>query len=162
MESPQDHASPLVFLSEQIDKSIETLKPKVKKQKSKTRLINGLTILLGALITLTIGLNFKGYENAQQNIALALSALLTAINGWSAVFDYRKLWIRQKSTLLDLYQLRNQLSFSIASKDTSNETISEVFQRYQEIWERDSNEWRSIIYKPQPQKSAFDQTQEKE
>ncbi|MFV8453200.1 DUF4231 domain-containing protein [Vibrio campbellii] len=149
MTQPDSNIPTYSFLTEQIDNSISTLKSKVEKQKCKTRLINGASIALGALITLTIGLKVTGYENTQQNIALFLGALLTMVNGWGAVFDYRKLWIRQKSTLLDLYHLQNHLHYNISAGETSEETALDIFERYQEIWARDGNEWRNIIYKPQ-------------
>ena len=95
------------FLKGEIEKSIKTLKEKSQKNKIKTGTINGLSILLGALITLTLGFDISTeYILHQKNIALVLAAFLTFVNGWGAIFDYRKLWARQKSTLLSLYQIK--------------------------------------------------------
>ncbi|WP_163920453.1 SLATT domain-containing protein [Photobacterium sp. Alg240-V54] len=149
MNQQENNVPTFSFLREQIDSSISTLKPKVEKHKSKAQWVNGASIVLGALITLTLGLKITGYEGVQQNIALALGALLTIVSGWIAVFDHKKLWVRQKSTLLDLYHLKNHLNYCISSERTSEEFAAEIFEKYQDIWERDSNEWRSIIYKPQ-------------
>lgn len=101
---------------------------------------------------MTLGFKLEGLTHVQQNIALFLGALLTVVNGWAAVFDYRKLWVRQKSTLLELYHLRNELSFKLSIDDTSDESAATLFEQYQEIWERDSNEWKNIIYKTQAAK----------
>ncbi len=131
----------------EINQSIEILKPKVECNKTKNNLITSLSIILGALITITLGFKISGYENLQKNLALCIGATLTIVNGWGASFDYKKLWIRQKSTLLDFYQLRNQLIFFRESDSLSNEDIKDMFERYQDIWERDSKEWRNIIYK---------------
>lgn len=141
----ESHNSPS-FLAHEIDKSIEILKNKVKKQKSKTRFFNGSSIVLGALITLTLGIKVAGSEEVQKNIALILGAILTILNGWNAMFDYKKLWTRQKSTLLDLYQLRNELGFRLSHIHSDTIDITDLFSRYQDIWERDGNEWRSIIH----------------
>ncbi|MUK26215.1 DUF4231 domain-containing protein [Aliivibrio fischeri] len=138
---------PSEFLSTEINKSIEILKIKVSHQKKKTHIINGLSIMLGALITLTLGLKFNGYELWQKNIALTLGALLTIVSSWNAVFDYKKLWIRQKSTLLDLYQLKNELNYALSLHSNDPNDIEALFSRYQKIWELDGNEWRNIIYK---------------
>lgn len=143
------------FLSEEIDKNIIILKEKVQSQKNKTSFFNGLTIILGALITLTLGLKLTGFEEIQKNTALVLGAVLTITNGWNAIFDYKKLWVRQKSTLLDLYQLKNELMFRISNNHAEPVNTEDLFVRYQDIWERDGNEWRSIIYtqrstSPQP------------
>ncbi|WP_140390906.1 DUF4231 domain-containing protein, partial [Vibrio parahaemolyticus] len=138
------------YLWQEINTNIEVLKKKVQSQKSKTRFFNGLSIILGALITLTLGIKASGYEELQKNLALFLGALLTIINGWNAMFDYKKLWRRQKSTLLDLYQLRNELGFRLSTKPSEAIDVNDLFSRYQNIWERDGNEWRNIIH---PQKT---------
>ncbi|MDF2185669.1 DUF4231 domain-containing protein [Grimontia hollisae] len=150
------------FLAHEIDKNIEILKKKVQKQKNKTRFFNGLSIVLGALITLTLGVTVAGSEQIQKDIALVLGALLTIINGWNAMFDYKKLWTRQKSTLLDLYQLRNELGFRLSHTSLDTVDVTDLFSRYQDIWERDGNEWRSIIHTQnkydnsvQPQPASF-------
>ncbi|MEF1255217.1 SLATT domain-containing protein [Vibrio sp. M260112] len=141
--------TPAQALLEQINQNIVTLKPKVKKQKLYNQVVTALSIVLGAAITFILGLKVTGSEDALKNTALGLGALLTIVNGWSAAFDYRKLWVRQKSTLLDLYNLKNQLVFQISVDHTSQEALNDIFDRYQEIWERDGNDWRSTIYKNQ-------------
>ncbi|WP_052707871.1 SLATT domain-containing protein [Vibrio neptunius] len=145
----QSNQTPTVsFLIQEIDKSIKVLKPKVKKQKNRASLFTGLSVALGALVTLTLGIDATGWEATQKNSALILGALLTIVNGWTAVFDHKKLWIRQKSTLLDLYHLKNQVNYIVAtSGQAESEAVDEIFEQYQDIWERDGNEWRSIIYK---------------
>ncbi|WP_423252498.1 DUF4231 domain-containing protein [Vibrio vulnificus] len=125
---------------------MKKLKKKVRKQKRKTTFFNGLSIVLGALITVTLGIKLTGSDEFQRNLALALGALLTIINGWNAMFDYKKLWTRQKSTLLDLYQLRNELRFRLSQCSTETINVADLFSRYQDIWERDGNEWRNIIH----------------
>ncbi|CAK1759073.1 conserved hypothetical protein [Vibrio crassostreae] len=135
-----------VYLAQEINTNIQILKKKVQSQKNKTRLFNGLSIALGALITLTLGIKATGFEELQKNVALVLGALLTIINGWNAMFDYKKLWRRQKSTLLDLYQLKNELGFRLAHSNPDTIDVADLFSRYQDVWERDGNEWRNIIH----------------
>ncbi len=63
------------------------------------------------------------------------------------MFDYKKLWTRQKSTLLDLYQLRNELGFRLSNASQDDDiNVADLFTRYQDIWERDGSEWRNIIH----------------
>lgn len=131
------------YLEQQVKSSINVLKEKSQINKNKTRWVNGLSIALGALITLTLGLDLAdAYSDYQKNLALIFGALLTIVNGWNAFFDYKKLWSRQKSTLLDLYQLRNELGYRSAKEDYE---ISDLFDKYQRIWEKNGNEWRTII-----------------
>lgn len=132
------------YLQQEISKSIQTLKNKVSLHKNKTSLINAFSISLGALVTFTLGIDVA-VDNAQlqKNLALGLGALLTITNGWNALFDYKKLWVRQKSTLLDLYQMQNELGYRKSKKEDCE--VDDLFEQYQRIWEKDSNEWRSII-----------------
>ncbi|MBB1452334.1 DUF4231 domain-containing protein [Pseudoalteromonas sp. SG43-1] len=138
------HNSSFAYLEEQISKSIETLKSKVKVNKRKTYFCNALSIAMGAAITLCLGLDLKEeLGQLQKNMALILGFILTVVNSWMAVFDYKKLWMRQKTTLLDLYQLMNELRY----RQSQNEfcSIALLFEKYQSIWEKDGNEWRKII-----------------
>lgn len=132
------------FLQQEISSSIQTLKKKVQTHKRKTSWINALSISLGAMITLTLGVDVAE-ENIQyqKNLALIFGAMLTVASGWNALFDYKKLWIRQKSTLLDLYQMQNELGYRKSKQEACE--VDDLFEKYQRVWEKDSNEWRSII-----------------
>nr|WP_247605739.1 SLATT domain-containing protein [Providencia rettgeri] len=128
----------------EVENSIVKLKSKVDCLKRKTKIINILTLLLGASITVTLGLTISGYQEYQRNLALCFGAILTAVNGWNVIFDYKKLWIRQKSTLLHLYQLKNDICFSQSVGQMSHDKQLELFERYQNIWEDNGSEWRNI------------------
>lgn len=77
------------FLLSEVEKSIKILKSKVNHLKKLTKIINILTLALGALITITLGLTVDDHEDVQRNVALCLGALLTAVNGWGVIFDYK-------------------------------------------------------------------------
>jgi hypothetical protein len=132
------------FLEQVISDNICKLKPKVSSNKSKTFWINGASISLGVLVTLTLGIDVpEYYEKIQKNLALILGGLLTIINGLNALYDYKKLWVRQKSTLLDLYQLQNELLYR--KSKSSHVESNDLFDKYQLIWEKGNNEWINII-----------------
>lgn len=135
------------FLLAEIDSSILILKNKVKVQKRRAHIVHGLLIILGALITLVLGVNIPNYEVCQKNIALVLGAILTIVSSWNVVFDYKKLWFRQKSTLLNLYQLRNEITYHLTLDVTEISHIDDLFEQYQDVWKQDGNEWRSIYKK---------------
>ncbi|OOE65982.1 hypothetical protein BZG20_11395 [Salinivibrio sp. IB868] len=136
--------SELDFLQNEVSKSIEKLKEKVKSNKRKASWVNALSIILGAIITLTLGVDVSD-ENIQfqKNLALFFGAFLTITSGWNALFDYKKLWIRQKSTLLALYQIQNELGYRKSKNDQSQ--LDDIFEKYQDVWEKDSREWRNIF-----------------
>ncbi|HDZ8966501.1 TPA: DUF4231 domain-containing protein [Aeromonas dhakensis] len=131
------------FLQNEVSRNIQVLKSKAKSNKRKTYWINAISISLGALITVTLGVDVTG-ENIilQKNVALIFGSLLTIVSSWNACFDYKKLWVRQKTTLLALYQIKNELGYR-SSKDKKSQ-IDDIFDQYRLIWEQDSNEWRSI------------------
>ncbi len=132
------------FLQGEISKSIEKLKGKVESSKKKAVWANALSITLGAVITLTLGVDVSDeYIHLQKNLALAFGALLTVISSWNALFDYKKLWIRQKNTLLSLYQVQNELGYMKSKNDESQ--LDDVFNKYQCVWDKDSREWISIF-----------------
>ncbi|AEF54580.1 SLATT domain-containing protein [Marinomonas posidonica] len=138
------------FLDKSINGSIKTIKAKAKWNKTKASIINALIIMLGALITLTLGVDVdEDLVRIQKNLALIFGALLTLLSGWNVIFDYRKLWIRQKITLLALYQLKNEFDYykvdENSNSDNMNKKIDSFFLKYQEIWDKDGQEWRDII-----------------
>ncbi|WP_239183565.1 SLATT domain-containing protein [Citrobacter werkmanii] len=98
----------LRFLLEEIDKSIEIIKIKAKSNKRKLKFFFFISLLFSTTTTLILAFDFVGYEKTQKNIALIFSAALTLASGWTARFDYQKLWFRQKATLLSMYQLKKQ------------------------------------------------------
>jgi hypothetical protein len=132
------------FLQSEIDQKILILKNKVKIQKRRTTLARILSIGLGALVTLSLGLEVAPeYSVYQKNIALAIGATLTFVTGCDSAFNFKGLWIRQKSTLLSLYQLKNELSYLESQKDEF--TLDDIFDKYQKIWEQDSSEWLKVV-----------------
>lgn len=147
------------FLSAELDSNIEIIKKKSKANKLKTGVINSLSISLGALVTLILGFDVAPeHVQLQKNFALLVGALLTVVNGWGVLFDYKKLWVRQKSTLLSLYQLRNELNFRKSMSDKS--FVEDIFERYQHIWNVDQKSWKNIV-QTSPKESQSNQTDSK-
>lgn len=133
------------ILVDMINSGIVCLKNKTQKNKRRFQVFTGLSILFGAAITLTLGLDLPDFPKVQKNVALTLGVCLTIVNSWLAIFDYKKLWMRQKVTLLGLYQLKNQLMYlKESSLGCTQKNLDELFQQYQDIWEKDSSEWLSI------------------
>jgi hypothetical protein len=138
-----ENSSEVDFLEQQITNSIQTLKTKTSSSKRKVGWMGALSISLGALITLTLGVDVSlEYAQLQKNIALLFGAILTVSNGWSVLFDYRKLWIRQKITLLELYQMQNELGYRKSKSEDFN--VDDLFEKYLAVWENDSQEWKNI------------------
>ncbi|WP_157765223.1 SLATT domain-containing protein [Pectobacterium brasiliense] len=134
----------LQFLLEEIDKSIEIIKNKTKSNKTKLKFFFLISLLFSTATTLILAFDFVGYEKIQKNIALIFSAALTLVSGWTARFDYQKLWFRQKATLLSMYQLKNKVNYLKIRSDINQLDVDELFNEYKAIWEKDSQEWNNI------------------
>lgn len=132
------------FLLEEIDKSIEIIKNKSKSNKRKLKIFFLISLLFSTATTLILAFDFVGYEKIQKNIALIFSAALTLVSGWTARFDYQKLWFRQKATLLSMYQLKNKVNYLKIRSDINQLDVDELFNEYKTIWEKDSQEWNNI------------------
>ncbi|ATV42582.1 DUF4231 domain-containing protein [Pectobacterium brasiliense] len=132
------------FLLEEIDKSIEIIKNKTKSNKTKLKFFFLISLLFSTATTLILAFDFVGYEKIQKNIALIFSAALTLVSGWTARFDYQKLWFRQKATLLSMYQLKNKVNYLKIRSDINQLDVDELFNEYKAIWEKDSQEWNNI------------------
>ncbi|WP_426709512.1 SLATT domain-containing protein [Enterobacter cloacae complex sp. 284J4] len=129
------------FLLDEINKSIDIIKCKAKWNKTKLKLFFFITIFLSTIITMILAFDISEYEKIQKNSALIVSACLTLVSGWTARFDYQKLWFRQKATLLAMYQLRNKVNYLKSKENIIQSDIDGLFDEYKSIWEKDSQEW---------------------
>jgi|SRR5471030_235558 len=126
-----------------VSSKIQLLKSKCKTNKRLFQWLTAGSILFSAAITLILGFDLPEHTSGQKNFALVLGMVLTLLNGWMALFDYKKLWLRQKSTLFGLYQLENELKF-LSDSQQDQEKVEVLFNTYQRIWEKDGNEWINI------------------
>lgn len=132
------------YLEARIDSSIEIIKQKEKRNKNKTGFLNLTAIILSALITLILGIETSDMGVYQKNTALFLGAILTVINGWNILFNYKKLWVRQKRTLFSLYQLQSKMGYLKSQKNYDKKNIDELFSEFLEVWEVNGNEWLNL------------------
>lgn len=126
-----------------VEEKIDKVKPKCKKNKRIFQTVTAGSIGFSAAITAILGLDWPEHTVTQKNVALALGLILTIVNGWMAVFDYKKLWMRQKSTLFGLYNIQNELKL-LGDSDEDFLRVKELFNSYQIVWEKDASEWAQI------------------
>jgi len=131
------------ILLEMISEKIIKLKPKCRSNKLFFQWITAGSIAFSAAITVTVGLDLPGHTVAQKNIALCLGLVLTLVNGWMVVFDYKKLYVRQKSTLFGLYRIENELRI-LKDGEEHLPRVRELFKNYQSVWEQDTDNWAQI------------------
>lgn len=143
MEDRMSGDSSRAILLSMVSNKITPLKRKCHANKRLFQWLTAGSIIFSAAITLTLGFDLPEYVSGQKNTALVFGMVLTLINGWLAIFDYKKLWIRQKSTLFGLYQLENELNF-LTESPQDQERVKILFKSYQTLWEKDGNEWANI------------------
>ena len=85
-------------------------------------------IFLSALTTIVVGLNFSGWEPIAKNIALVLSAMVTAIASFESLKDHRGKWLLSREIYLELKNLRACYEFEI--NGAKQEQIEEIVNRY--------------------------------
>lgn len=133
------------FLEERVQNDISKMKKKADRNKRKAGLANTFSVVFSAAVTVFLGLQVEGVETIFKNIALVFGVLATGINSVNAFFNYRSLWVKQKVTLLHLYNLNNEMRFfraGMEEKDTiSAEKVGAFFQEYQQIWDASTEEW---------------------
>ena len=89
------------------------------------------SVVLGALVTIALGLQITSLATELKNFALICGALISVVNRIESVIGYRALWIKQKLTLSQLYALRNEIDFYKAGLEEndpiSDQKVSGVF-----------------------------------
>lgn len=135
----------LKYLENQISQNINKMKAKADRNRNKSYGVSMSSAILGALITIALGVKSTSWADQLKDAALICGALIAVVNAIGAIFAYRDLWIKQKNTLLELYTLRNEIDFYRAGLDESDsiseEKVSGFFEKYQLIWETASEQW---------------------
>jgi hypothetical protein len=135
----------LKYLEDEVAKSIKSMKRKADRNKSRTYTVSLSSVVLGALVTIALGLQIIPWATALKNFALICGALIAVVNGVESIVGYRALWIKQKVTLLNLYALQNEIDFYKAGLEDNEQVdenkVSEFFAKYQIVWESASSEW---------------------
>ena len=132
------------FLKGQVKEYVALYNKKRQLNKYLSFGIKLLGALLAASITVILGLTFEGKsENLFKNIALIFGALITIVNTWDAFFNHKALWVRFTITMVNLYALKNKISY-YESKDIeslSEETIDKLYEELERIIVETNSNW---------------------
>jgi hypothetical protein len=90
--------------------------------------------VLSVLITIMLGVKGLVPSSASDVISVAAlfgSSALTGLSGWESFADYGGRWIRKKTTLGDLLNLRDDINFALAGDGQLTEPqLREYRERY--------------------------------
>jgi len=132
----------LITLQREVESKILTMKDKVKLTKLKATILKVSGLFFAALTTVLVGIS-----NGEVNLStysLITSSLLTLIVGMESHFSFKEQWVRQKWTLLKLYQIQNKLNLMSAEEKLRSEVISIYINDYLSIWDMDLSHWEKI------------------
>lgn len=135
----------LKYLEEQIAQNIAKMNSKADRNRNRFYIVSLSSALLGAAITIALGVKFASWADRLKDFALICGALIAVVNAVGSIFAYRELWIKQKNTLLELYTLRSEIAFYKAGLEDSDliseEKLEAFFEKYQLIWATASEQW---------------------
>jgi hypothetical protein len=146
-----EHLSKTEFLKKRLRFHINEYKEKRNNSRRQTKAFKLINIVLGALITFFLAIKtsaiFKDYADVDpilSNIALLFSTLVTALTAWDTFADYRGKWIRSRSVLVTLYNIRDDLRYTLAGDGKPLEAvISEFYERLKLALNETNEEWMS-------------------
>jgi hypothetical protein len=116
-----------------------------------------ITIVLGSLVTLLLAIKqtpqLKEWQEWFSLAALAISTGLTGLAAWESFTDYRWKWIRYRTTLSNLYSLRDEVHFAKAGNAglLTDEDVRKFHGLLQETVHESNEEWmkqRGTAIKP--------------
>ncbi|WP_418027041.1 SLATT domain-containing protein [Paenibacillus sp. JJ1722] len=128
-----------------IDKLIELIKENTDastnagiKHKENAKRFKKISITVSALITVILGWSFLGEWG--KNAAIALSALLTALNTWDAFSDYLQRSIQERVHVNKLLKLENDMTLylvencdcQLSDYKTFKDTYDQIYEEYSE------------------------------
>ena len=146
--------TPLGYINERINAHIEEYKSKRDKSRRSVLGTRISTAVLAAITTIVLGLGasnaFVGTEFSTwaPMVALVSSALTSLTSSWETLRGHEWKWVTYRSTLFALYNLRDDIGFSIAGNRTpSKPQVAGYFDRLKRILENVNDEWKLRSFK---------------
>jgi hypothetical protein len=141
------YSSQTDFIEKKLRFLIHDYKTKRDENRDDAAQTRKIAIVLGSLVTLLLAVKqisqFKDFEEWFSLVALALSTVLTGLAAWESFTDYRWKWIRYRTTLSNLYSLRDEMHFAKAGNagQLTNEDVQKFHKLLQETIHESNEEW---------------------
>lgn len=130
-------------LSAEIEARLTEFSHKRLRDKRKAFWLKIGTALLGAAVTVLLGLKVSDdYETIFKNIALVAGALVAVLNAWEAFYDHRALWVKRTTTTARLKKLDRMFRIARAAEpDLAAEDIKAFRTALDQILDDDLSSW---------------------
>ncbi|HSR99586.1 MAG TPA: DUF4231 domain-containing protein [Kofleriaceae bacterium] len=135
--------SPAAVLGDEIKARLDEFSRKRSRDKRKAFWLKMGAALLGAAITVLLGLKVsEAYETTFKNIALVSGALVGLLNAWDAFYDHRALWVKRTTTVARLKTLDRRLRIARATNEELDEKTLEAFRAaLDQVLDDDLSSW---------------------
>jgi len=105
-----------------------------------------IAIIIGSSVTVLLGLKtnqiFSDLAPKMDIAALVMSAIVTLVTGWETFADYPSRWIRYRTILAVLYDIRDDLEYYHSTmKEIPDEKIKELYDRLKAAIRESNEEW---------------------
>lgn len=127
-----------------VDKHIQRIGRDRNRNRFASAAIRLAAILLSTTVTIVLGVKgyIPQYSDVLSVIALVASATLTALTGWESFSDHGGRWIRKKTMLGQLLNLRDDLNFALAgSQELSEQQTIDFRKRLTDCVEEEQRLW---------------------
>ena len=145
----QIHEDRLKFLERKLAHHIDDYRSKRNWNRSGTTAFAIVTAVIAAVTTILLGLKsndlFKAWDPHLSAGALILSALTALIATSEAILGPRWKWVRYRTTLTRLYDLKDELDYEKckagADRQVADTRLDEIYARLMQILEETNTEW---------------------
>ncbi|HEV2778616.1 MAG TPA: SLATT domain-containing protein [Actinophytocola sp.] len=124
-----------------IDKALEYARHRRGKFRWRASAVRVSALALSATSTIILGWQDLDFWSG---LAFSLVALTTAVNTLEPFFAWRSRWVLMEETQYRLHRLHDDLSYYLAAHRPDQldlATVTTMFERYQGIWESQSDRW---------------------
>jgi hypothetical protein len=137
------HESPTVVLGDEIAARLQEASRKRLRDKRKAFVLKIGAALLGAAVTVLLGLKVSAdHEATLKNVALVAGALVSVLNAWDAFYDHRALWVKRTTTSARLKKLDRTFRIARAAKpDLDAKELEAHRATLEEILDDDLSSW---------------------
>jgi hypothetical protein len=140
-------AGQVKFLRAQLEKHINDYAQKRDGSKRSAYFIKVGIVCGGALTTIILGLKsswFPDFDRWLSGTALIISAGITGISAFETFNDPYWKWVRYRTTLVDLYEIRDDLDYlSNGSETIPKSKLDALFDRLKIALKKTNQEWLS-------------------
>ena len=145
-EAESSNIARIKFVRERLEYHIDRYRTKRNVNRLMTSMSKISAILIGASVTILLSLKssdlFKQYDLGISAIALILSSAVTVITACEAFADFSWKWIRYRTTLMTLYDIRDDFSYQLSeSKELPVEKTNEFYDRIKLAIKETNEEW---------------------